>query len=448
MFGGVLKLHRHTAQRASAVYRQCSVRGSDKLKHRHILKYTRTCSRIGVLKLMINVRCTPYKITSICQTTKEPVGLLIETISPYASKKVFIVACEGKDAYVDILDADEAKQLQAELNTYGKNSVPQPKSAPHKGIKMQVTAKAHLMPRQPPHPPQAQVRVVADGSPETSAITELVQPVRLVTATTVSRRNVGSVLGDSFIPTPERQRVGGCGQGCHPRIRAKAKNGEGFCLVWMAAAPRTNYVEWWKIKASKKRTKYLRHLWPYFSDDELGPLDNLINYLQATNSFAGCNRNDWEWLIRENMEGRTEKARHRWCFRVPISDLNTFDRMLYARGGTSGMPNDHWNADSIKYYGRHIARTIIQGSSGHKPRSHVQRLEVGQRQVLWKEVPLLTHASRWRNWESIWDKGITRGGPQDKHYETFLKRPKAHRNTPWGNFSDEGGQRRTWLNVT
>ena len=97
-------------------------------------------------------------------------GLLLETKSPVDDTKVFILACEGSDAYVGHPTGDEQKRLQAELTTYGKNSVPEAKAAPHTGVKLAATAKAHLTPRQP-HlpPPPALVQAAADSSLEQSA---------------------------------------------------------------------------------------------------------------------------------------------------------------------------------------------------------------------------------------------------------------------------------------
>ena len=62
----------------------------------------------------------PYKITSVCQTHGDPTGLLIETTSPFDKRKVFIIACQGKVAYVHIPDEAAEKIFNEELNTRGK----------------------------------------------------------------------------------------------------------------------------------------------------------------------------------------------------------------------------------------------------------------------------------------------------------------------------------------
>ena len=159
-------------------------------------------------------------------------GLLLEAKSPVDQTKVFIFACEGPDAYVDLPTTDERKRLQAVMATYGRNTMPQAKAAPHSGIKLAATAKAHLTPRQPQHPPPpALVQAVADNSLELCAAAEPVQPFRIVSSKNVTMK-IGSVLEDLTCPKPEPKRVNGRGRGCHRDVQAKADNGEEFCALW------------------------------------------------------------------------------------------------------------------------------------------------------------------------------------------------------------------------
>ena len=188
---------------------------------------------------------TPYKIESVCQTTREPMRLLLETESPVDQTKVFILACEGPDAYVDLPTTDERKRLQAEMATYGRNTLPQAKATRHSGIKLAATAKAHLTPRQPQPPlPQALGQAVADSSLELCAATETVQPVRIVPSKNVTMK-IGRVLADLTCQKPEPKRVNGCGGGCHRDVQAKANSGEELCVLWFASEHRASpFVEW------------------------------------------------------------------------------------------------------------------------------------------------------------------------------------------------------------
>ena len=102
----------------------------------------------------------PYKIVTVTQTTTEPMGLRLETTSPTDGSKIFIMACEGHDRYVDLFSHNDQKMLAAEMTTYGKDLVPAAKTAPQ----LQATAKAHLTPRQPQlPPPRALVQAVVDS---------------------------------------------------------------------------------------------------------------------------------------------------------------------------------------------------------------------------------------------------------------------------------------------
>ena len=61
---------------------------------------------------------------------------------------------------------------------------------------------------------------------------------------------------------------------------------------------------WWKGKESKRLTKVFRHGWNKISHDELVPFDALVNFLDSCNYHdIGCTQNDWERMIRDNMEG-------------------------------------------------------------------------------------------------------------------------------------------------
>ena len=140
------------------------------------------------------------------------------------------------------------------------------------------------------------------------------------------------------------------------------------------------------------------------------------------------------------MKGMSEKPRVRWAFYVPFSDLdylsqpNETPNMIYMRGGTSHTPNDWWSKDTIGYYGKPSKGAIIQGASGNRPKTHDQRLEIGQQVVRWQEAPILCHGTDLRNWEGIWKNGIIRGGPHAKRNEIFLKLPENFVPTQWGKY--------------
>ena len=78
-------------------------------------------------------------------------------------------------------------------------------------------------------------------------------------------------------------------------------------MVWIAASARTSFVESCELKAFKKLTKVFRHEWPDISNDEIVPLNAVANYLNNAEYFEGFNRNDWEQLISENVEGMQGK---------------------------------------------------------------------------------------------------------------------------------------------
>ncbi len=135
--------------------------------------------------------------------------------------------------------------LAAELNTYGKNLVPAAKTAPHDGVKLQATAKAHLTPRQPQlPPPQALVHAVADSPTGQSPTAKPVQP-KIIETKNVTMK-VGSVLDPLALwqTKPDPKQVVGCREGCHPDVQANSDAGEDFFEVWFAAAHReAPYVE-------------------------------------------------------------------------------------------------------------------------------------------------------------------------------------------------------------
>ena len=285
-------------------------------------------------------------------------GLLLEAKSPVDQTKVFIFACEGPDAYVDLPTTDERKRLQAEMATYGRNTLPQAKATRHSEIKLAATAKAHLTPRQPQPPlPRALVQAVADSSLELCAAAETVQPVRIVPSKNVTMK-IGRVLADLTCQKPEPKRVNGCGGGCHRDVQAKANSGEELCVLWFASEHRASpFVEWREVRASKCLTTYFRHYWQEMIDSELVSYENVANYFADTKKYAGFHRDNWERLIRQNMNGMVGKPRLRWQFRVPVSDLQRLDEpdmkplMIFARDGTSDAPNDWWSKDTIGYYG-------------------------------------------------------------------------------------------------
>ena len=92
-------------------------------------------------------------------------------------------------------------------------------------------------------------------------------------------------------------------------------------------------------------------------DSELVSYENVANYFADTKEYAGFHRDNWERLIRQNMNGMVGKPRLRWQFRVPVSDLQRLDEpdmkplMIFARDGTSETLNDWWSKDTIGYYG-------------------------------------------------------------------------------------------------
>ena len=96
---------------------------------------------------LVQVReCTqgnPYKIVTVTQTTTEPMGLRLETTSPTDGSKIFIMACEGRDRYVDLFSQDDQKMLATELTTYCQGIVPAAKPSP----KSKATAMVHLASR-------------------------------------------------------------------------------------------------------------------------------------------------------------------------------------------------------------------------------------------------------------------------------------------------------------
>jgi hypothetical protein len=204
---------------------------------------------------LVQVReCTqgnPYKIVTVTQTTTEPMGLRLETISPTDGSKIFIMACEGLDRYVDLFSQDDQKMLATELTTFGQGIVPAAKPAP----KLKATAKVHLAPRQPQHPPpqdvpQDPVEIVVD-----SPTGRLPTTYADVAKTTL---RMGGVL-DPLAPwqqKPDLKEVVGCRDECDPAVQAKSDNGEPFYEVWFASAHRVvPHVYGSDIRKSKSLTK-------------------------------------------------------------------------------------------------------------------------------------------------------------------------------------------------
>merc|ERR1711966_95143 len=253
-------------------------------------------------------------------------GLWLETKSSDADEhKVFIMACQGTDAFVIIPGADELKMITAEFNTYGRNKTPEAKSAPHSGVKLQATAKAHLQPRPPQVPPPSELTGnIVDSSTETSPVSPPVQLGAIAVKNTKPTQGTPMRLGNVLEPmapwqmAPEPKLVNGCREGCHPEVQAKSDAGEQFVEVWFATASRESpYVEESEVRRSKALTKHFRHYHDKMSDTEIIDYDDLAAFLFTTREFRGYDKTLWPRLIRENMAGMREKPRLRWAFHVP-----------------------------------------------------------------------------------------------------------------------------------
>ena len=380
----------------------------------------------------------PYRIVTVTQTTTEPMGLRLETISPTDGSKIFIMACKGRDRYVDLWSQDDQQALATELTTFGQDIDPAAKSAP----KMQATAKVHLAPRQPQHPPpqdvpQDPVDIVVD-----SPTGRLPTTYADVAKTTL---RMGGVL-DPLAPwqqKPEPKEVVGCRDECDPEVQAASDNGEDFVEMWFASAHRVNpHVYGSDIRKSKSLTKLFRHFHHEMSNREIVKYEDMAAYIATTWDYENYAPDEWERLIRQNMRGMAEKPRMRWAFHVPRSHLEYLSQpcetpnMIFMRGGTSKTPNDWWMKDTLSYYGMPSKATIIQGASGNRAKTHDERLEIGQQVVRWQETPILCHGTDLKNWNGIWKHGVLRGGPHAKRNEIHLKLPENFRLSEWGKYQD------------